>query len=134
MPLTLRGLHFLTEAFFFCFIVCLCDFAMSQSPPEIKMNKSPDYRIVSATGVFGGVNPSGGRVIFFIDRFEPVSDRSGKLSLESINRELQVEVHLSPATFKTIAEWMTKHIKEFEEREKQQITPAKMDERPKQWV
>lgn len=108
---------------------------MSVSPPEIKISKQPEYRIVAATGVFGGlVGPAEGRLIFYLDRLEPKSDTAGKLSLGSVNRELQVEVHVCPSTFKSIAEWMAKHVKEFEEREKQEIKPAKMDERPKQWV
>jgi hypothetical protein len=94
------------------------------------MNKHSDYRVVAATGVFGGLNPIEGHIIFYTDRFEPTSDNSGKMSLGSINRELQVEIHLSPVAFKSISEWMTKQVKDFETREKQQIGTAKLGEPP----
>lgn len=112
----------------------LVGFPMSVSPPEMKISKHDEYRVVAATGVFGGLIPAEGQIIFYTERLEPKSDSAGKLSVGCIVREMQVEVHMSPTTFKSIAEWMSKHVKEFEEREKQQITPAKMDERPKQWV
>jgi len=103
---------------------------MSTSPPQIRMSKHPEYRIVAASGVFGGLHPVGGQVIFYTDRFEPTSDSMGKLSLGSVNRELQVEIHVSPAVFKSIAEWMTNHVKDFETREKQLIGAAKLGQPP----
>jgi hypothetical protein len=105
---------------------------MSQPPPEVKMSKNRDFRIISATGVFGGVNPVEGQMIFYADRLEPKSDRLGKLSLDYINRESQVEVHVPLAVFKSIAEWMMNHIKEYEQREKQQIKSVELDREQKQ--
>jgi hypothetical protein len=96
------------------------------------MSKNRDFRIISATGVFGGVNPVEGQMIFYADRLEPKSDRLGKLSLDYINRESQVEVHVPLAVFKSIAEWMMNHIKEYEQREKQQIKSVELDREQKQ--
>lgn len=108
----------------------LPDLLMSQSPPEYKITKHPDYRAISATGLFGILIPTEGQVVFYTDRLEPKSDTVGTLSLGSVNRELQAEVHLSPATFKSIAEWMTQKVKEFEQQQKQQITSVKMEQAP----
>jgi len=94
------------------------------------MNKHSDYRVVAATGVFGGLNTGEGQIIFYTDRLEPTSDNAGKMSLGSINRELQVEIHLSPAGFKSVAEWMMRHVTDFETREKQQIGTAKLGQPP----
>jgi hypothetical protein len=92
------------------------------------MTKHPEYRVIVATGAIGILSPAGGTIVFYIDRIEPKSDTMGKISLQSINRELQTELIMSPATFKAVADWMTLQVKEFEEQQKQQITPAKMEQ------
>ena len=99
---------------------------MSASPPQIRVNKHSDYRVVAATGVFGGLTPGEGQIIIYTDRLEPAPDSTGNMSLGSINRELQVELHFSPAGFKSVAEWMLKHVTDFETREKQQIGTTKL--------
>jgi hypothetical protein len=103
---------------------------MAQSPPEFKITKHPEYRVVSATGMFGTLHPAEGQVIFYLDRLEPKSDTVGKLSLGSVNRELQAEVHMSPAVFKAVAEWMVRHVKDLEDKEKQQIGTVKLEQPP----
>jgi len=103
-------------------------FSLSESPPEFKMTRHPEYRVIAATGVIGVLSPAGGTIVFYIDRIEPKSDTMGKISLQSINRELQMELIMSPATFKAVADWMTLKVKEFEEQQKQQITSAKMEQ------
>jgi hypothetical protein len=40
-------------------------------PPEFEDTKNPDYKYVYANGVFGGLDPNGGRMIFYLDRLEP---------------------------------------------------------------
>lgn len=87
-------------------------------PPEFEDTKSPDYKYVYATGVFGGLDPDDGKLIFFLDRIEPETVREphpGAQKVKKIVRELQVEVHVSPAQFKRIWLWMGEHIKRFEE-------------------
>jgi hypothetical protein len=86
-------------------------------PPEFEDSKSPDYKYVYASGVFGGLSPNDGRIIFFLDRLEPetVKEPVGSQRVKKIIRELQVEVHLTPSQFKSTAMWMTDHVKKFEE-------------------
>ena len=84
--------------------------------PEFEVMESPHFKAYSATGVFGGLNPNGGRIIFYLDRIKPTADPSnpGGMKLQKVEHELQVEVHVSPAQFKSIAEWMMGHVSQFE--------------------
>jgi hypothetical protein len=85
--------------------------------PKFEDTKSADFRYVSASGVFGGLDPTDGRIIFFLDRLEPETTNEptpGSQKIKKVNRELQVEVHMSPAAFKTTAAWMVNHIKTYE--------------------
>lgn len=86
--------------------------------PAFEDTKSPDYRYVYATGVFGGLDPNDGRLIFYLDRIEPETvnePHPGSSKLKKVVRELQVEIHVTPSQFKSIAIWMNRHIKNFED-------------------
>ncbi|MBN2330676.1 MAG: hypothetical protein JXC85_02575 [Candidatus Aenigmarchaeota archaeon] len=87
---------------------------------RLEISQSQDYRAVYASGVFGGLDPHDGRIIFFLDRIMPKikSEPKGAMELEKINRELQVEVHMSPSQFASVAKWMTEHVRLFEKRMK----------------
>lgn len=81
------------------------------------ITKSPDYKVLYATGVFGGVDPSEGRLIFYLDRQIPKM-REGvpdEMTTGRTERELQVEIHVSAAEFKSIAQWMIGHVNRLEE-------------------
>lgn len=87
--------------------------------PTFEDIKSEEYRHVYATGVFGGANPSDAHMIFWLDRSEPETvstPQPGSVKLKKIVRELQVEIHMTPTTFKVVADWMNKHIEEYEKR------------------
>jgi len=86
-------------------------------PPEFEDAKSPDYRYVYATGVFGGLDPNDGRMIFYLDRVEPETMKKpiGRQKVKKIIRELQVEVHVSPSQYKNIARWMMRNVRQFED-------------------
>ena len=63
--------------------------------PKIDITESSDFRAVYASGVFGGLDPNDGRMVFFLDRIKPKmkSYKKNVMQLEKVNRELQVEVH-----------------------------------------
>lgn len=85
--------------------------------PTFEDTKSPDYRYVYATGVFGGIDPNGTTMIFYLDRLEletVSTPQPGAEKLKKILRELQVEIYMSPTTFKSVAEWMNHHIQQYE--------------------
>ena len=84
---------------------------------HLRIPKSPDYRYVYATGVFGGVDPTGAKMIFYLDRFEPETvstPQPGAVKLKKISRELQVEVNTSPTAFKSLTAWMNQHVQQYE--------------------
>jgi len=45
---------------------------------------------------------------------KPVRGEPGKEELDKIVRERQVEVHMSPATWKSLARWMIAHVEQLE--------------------
>jgi hypothetical protein len=101
---------------------------MSKRRVPIEIIESPNYRPVYASGVFGGLDPHDGRIVFFLDRIRPKmkSDPKGAMELDKVNRELQVEIHMSPSQFASVAKWMIEHVQQFEKRVK---TGDKKEER-----
>ncbi len=82
-----------------------------------KIVKSPDYKAIYTTGVFGSLTPLEGRMIFYLDRMIPriKEEPPGDMETGEIERELLVEVHMSPAEWISISNWMQSHIKRFKE-------------------
>ena len=78
----------------------------------IEIVESPDYKPVYATGVFGGLDPNSGRVIFFLDRIKPKMKKNprGGMEMDRIERQLQVEIHMSASQFASVAKWMMDHV------------------------
>jgi hypothetical protein len=97
---------------------------------RIEISEGQNYRAVYASGVFGGLDPHDGRIVFFLDRIMPKmrSEPKGAMELEKINRELQVEVHMSPSQFASVAKWMTEHVHLFEKRMKSGKKPEEEPE------
>jgi len=90
-----------------------------RTPPQFEITKSPDFKSIYTTGVFGGTSPNDCRIIFYQDRLEPAilpGGAPGQMTTKNINRELQAEVHMTPVAFKSLAQWMNQHVKTFEER------------------
>jgi len=86
--------------------------------PKFEDTKSPNFIYVYSTGVFGGVDPNDGRMIFFLDRLEPETQNQptpGLQLVKKITRESQVEVHMTPTQFKAVAIWMNQSIQRYEE-------------------
>ncbi len=80
--------------------------------PRIEVREASDFRAIYASGVFGGLDPNDGRMIFFLDRIKPRMKKGEKniMELEKVNRELQVEIHMSPNQFLSVAKWMNDHV------------------------
>lgn len=81
-------------------------------PLSFRVEESEGFRMIYVENVFGGLDPGGGRIIFYVDRRKPKNAEKpvGSLETEVIVHELQVELRMSPASFKSIAEWMTQHV------------------------
>jgi len=75
--------------------------------PEHRITKSPDYKMIYVNGLFGNVTPLEGRMTFFADRLIPkIIDEIGSMRTDYIERELQIEVKMSPTEFVVIYNWM----------------------------
>lgn len=85
--------------------------------PNFTVSKREGLELLYATGVFGGLTPNDARMLFFADRFElEPGDLPGTQKLEEVNQEIQAEIHMSPATYKSVAIWMMKNVEKFEKR------------------
>jgi hypothetical protein len=84
--------------------------------PDFEIMESENFRVIYTMGAFGGLAPNDGRMVLYIDLFKtkPVRGEPGKEELDKVVRERQVEVHMSPATWKSIAKWMMAHVESFE--------------------
>lgn len=94
--------------------------------------KSPEYRCIYSTGAFSGISPTDARIIFYLDRITPKTcndgENRGKLVTHNIQRELQVEVHMSPQQFEDLWQLMT----ELLEKHKRQALES-THENPETW-
>jgi hypothetical protein len=99
---------------------------------RFEVTKAEDYKLVYATGIFGGLDTNDGRLIFYCDRVEPEmhNHRPGGMRTKLIQRELQVEVHVSPWQFKTIAKFMTERVNKFEQRAGELVAPDEEEDTP----
>jgi len=88
-----------------------------QAPPPFETTKAEHFRYVYSSGVYGGVTPKDAHLIFYIDRLEPESlpGQPGRMRTAKVNQELQVEVHMSPVEFKSVAGFMAGRIKLYED-------------------
>jgi len=86
-----------------------------------EITEHPTFRAAYVSGVFGGLDPNDGRIVFFLDRIKPSMRKEprGAMQLEKINRELQVEIHMSPPQFASVARWMMGHVQRFEKKMKE---------------
>lgn len=85
--------------------------------PNFAVSKREGLELFYATGVFGGLSPIDGRMFFVADRLElEPGDLPGTQKVKEVNQEIQAEVHMSPATYKSIAMWMMKNVENFEKK------------------
>ena len=101
----------------------------AEKAPRFEITECPGFRPIYASGVFGGLDPNDGRIIFFLDRIRPKmkGKPSGGMELDGINRELQVEVHMTPPQFMSVAKWMSEHADRFREMARQRKAGKKAE-------
>lgn len=91
----------------------------AQRIPNFEVEKSEDYKEVHLDGVFGGLTPTGAKMVLYTEEHMPKLKSSGKpgdMGLDKVIRELQVELHMSPVQFKSLLKWMEKHLENYEDR------------------
>jgi len=82
----------------------------TSSIPRTEIIKSPDFKVIYASGLFGNLSNSEGQIIFFIDRPTPIMAEDNVMTSSHLQRELQMELHLSHDTFVSVYNWMGRHI------------------------
>ena len=85
---------------------------------SFEMVRASDYKVIFSDGVFGTLNQSYGTMIFYSDTPLPEFTNPPKMQLEKMERVFIVEVKLPRTVFKSISEWMARHVKEIEDEEK----------------
>ena len=92
---------------------------MVNNVPDFEVEKSEDFKEVHLDGVFGGLNPKGAKMMIYTEKHMPEVNPRGKpgnMKLSQIERELQVELHMSPVQFKSLFQWMKKHLENYEDK------------------
>lgn len=92
---------------------------MSARIPEIKIRKSDNYREIHVDGAFGGVNPNGAKIVVYTEEHWPelkTGGKPGQMELGHVTREMQAELHMSPVQFKSLLNWMKKHLNQYEQK------------------
>jgi len=84
------------------------------SIPRFETKKSPEYKVIHVSGAIVGLNPNEGTIIIFQDKIIPKTNPDGSMAIETIEREILAELKMSPVQFKSLAQIMDIHIKEFE--------------------
>lgn len=105
----------------------------SKKIPDFSIEKSEEYREIHLDGVFGGLNPNGAKMVIYTEEHVPKINPRGKpgnMELDQIVRELQTELHMSPVQFKSLFNWMKKHLEKYEEKFGEIEIEAKDEERP----
>ena len=90
---------------------------MAKKMPKFELVKNPEYKVLYVNNVFGGVDPTEGRMIFSMDRLElkiKEGGLPGEMETDRIVRELLVEIRVSPLEFKAISDWMVNSINRLE--------------------
>ncbi len=92
---------------------------LNKKVPDFEVEKSEDYKQTNVDGVFGYMNPKGAKMMIYTEKPIPAINPRGKpgsMTLDKIQRELQVELHMSPVQFKSLFQWMKKHLEKYEDK------------------
>lgn len=92
---------------------------MAKEVPDFEIKKADDYKEAHLDGVFGGLNPNGAKLMVYTEEHMPKINPRGKpgnMTLDKIERELQVELHMSPVQFKSLFNWMKRHLENYEDK------------------
>lgn len=96
----------------------------SRPPQKIEFTGSRDsnYLVYQIDGVYGGLDPEKGSLIFFVDMPKVQVNNDGSMDTESIERQFLFEVRMTPGTFVGISKWMKEnadyYLKWIEEQKK----------------
>ncbi len=85
-------------------------------------SKDRDYQVFHIDGVYGGLDPEKGSLVFFVDIPKVQVNNDGSMDSDTIERQFLFEVRMTPAIFIGMAKWMKEnadyYIKWIEEQKK----------------
>src|SRR5919107_2392859 len=86
--------------------------------PEIEAKEHPNYRTINVNGVFGGLKGMYFEVVVISDELKATKALSTSTASENpiLNRTLECRLVIDPLQAKSIAQWLTAHVSEYEKR------------------
>lgn len=84
---------------------------------EIEVKEHPHFRTINVNGVFGGVRGAYLEVVIFSDEVKLINALSTfNISAEkaTLSRTIEARLIMDPLQAKTIAQWLTSHVNEYE--------------------
>ncbi len=84
------------------------------SLPRFELKRAEDYKTLHASGAIVALNPNEATIIFFVEKPVPRVNPDGSMAIETVERELLVEVKLSPVGMKSLAMALLNNIQSFE--------------------
>ena len=100
--------------------------------PEIRVEKHKDYRTIIVNGVYGGHRPGFFEAIIYTDEIEAdeaLSTIPPSSEKVKIRRVLQCRLVMDPVQAKSIQQWLTRHIEEYEKKFGKIPLPEKVPEK-----
>lgn len=73
---------------------------------RVRLVQPEDLPVLNVDGLFGGLDPTMGRLLLYADRPEVKMHDNGSMSSTAIVRTLLAELRMSPDTFIGVARWM----------------------------
>ena len=95
---------------------------------KVRVEKSPDFKRIYATGTYGMHSPFDFRVGFYREDMEVSEALTGHEP--TIRREILVEVVLSPVAAKLLAEQLRKSVEDYESKYGKIPAPPSQGRRP----
>ncbi|UCD06953.1 MAG: hypothetical protein JSW41_03910 [Candidatus Aenigmatarchaeota archaeon] len=88
----------------------------SQEIPPFEVVKGDRFSSFSVHDVSGGMHPNGCVLAFFLHRqiMKPDKENPGRIKLAKIEQSNECEIHLTPALWKSIVEWMSQSLQSYE--------------------
>lgn len=86
------------------------------SLPRFELRRAEDYRTLHASGAIVTLNPNEATIIFFVEKPVPKVNPDGSMVIETVERELLVELKLSPVGMKSLTLALLNNLQNFEKR------------------
>ncbi|MDD4255331.1 MAG: hypothetical protein PHP59_08150 [Methanofollis sp.] len=96
----------------------------TKEEPSYALSNDPQFRTAYVTGAYGGLDPNGGQIVFYLDNFEPrVEEKTGVMNIGRIRRNQIIDIRMSPHQFISIAEWMMSHAEAYKKQMQNEKLP-----------